>query len=49
VAVYFGDSLLAANMLNVTDAIFQGVLLMPPKTPEPSSGGGFMSEVQRLH
>jgi hypothetical protein len=41
VAVYFGDSLLAANMLSVTDAIFQGVLLMPPKTPEPSSGDLF--------
>jgi hypothetical protein len=45
VAVYFGDSLLAATMLRVTDAIFQCALLMPPKnpnhSPEPSSGDLF--------
>ena len=35
-------------MLNVTDAIFQGVLLMPPKTPEPSSGDLFRMALENI-
>ena len=35
-------------MLSVTDAIFEGVLLMPPKTPEPSSGDLFRMALENI-